>query len=280
MRWATAIRDSRPAAAAQDGLAMAYWRCCGRREGDVFLCSYPKCGRTWLRFLLTDYQLRLWQVDYPLTLKSFAALSPNLTLFSDFRLRRPSVEAPIHRILGSHAELPRLFRGLPIIVLRRDLRDVLVSYYYHRLARGEIRGDLESFLASPWGVRHAARYHNLWCRALARFPEGTMLSLTYERLHADTAACVRECLEFLGLEVREDLIGESMAYAAAENMRRLEGRWGTLDFSVDDLRRDENAFHVREARVGSHRRELSAATLAELSADLRGRLVDPCGYEY
>ncbi len=259
---------------------MAHWRLLGRRDGDVFLCSYPKCGRTWLRFLLTDYQLRLADVDYPLTLKSFAPLSPNLTLFSGFRLRRPPVDAPIHRILGTHSELPGLFRGLPIIVLRRDLRDVLVSFYYHRLARGEIRGDLESFLASPWGLRHAIRYHNRWSKALKRYPDDTVLALTYERLHADTDACVRECLHFLGLEVREDLIDASVAYAAAGNMRRLEGRWGTLDFSVKDLERDENAFHVREARVGGHRQELSATTLADLGATLRRELMDDCGYSY
>lgn len=259
---------------------MAYWRLFGRRDRDVFLCSYPKSGRTWLRFLLIYYQLRLWDVDYPLTLKSFAALSPNLTLFSDFRLRRPPVEAPIHRILGSHSALPGLFRGLPTIVLRRDLRDVLVSYYYHRLARGEIRGDLESFLASPWGARHAVRYHNRWCRALTRFSDDRVLVLTYELLHTETAACVRRCLRFLGLEIREDLIGESVAYATAENMRRLEGRWGTLDFSPRDLRRDANAFHVREARVGGHKRRLSAATLADLGAILRQELVDFCGYDY
>ena len=259
---------------------MAYWRLFGHRDGDVFLCSYPKCGRTWLRFLLTDYQLRLWDVDYPLTLKSFAPLSPNLTLFSGFRLRRPPVDAPIHRILGTHTELPGLFRGLPIIVLRRDLRDVLVSFYYHRLARGEIRGDLESFLASPWGLRHAIRYHNRWCKALKHFPEGAVLALTYERLHAETAACVRDCLRFLGLEIRDALIDKSIAFAAAGNMRRLEERWGTLNFSPEDLRRDRHAFHVREARVGGHRQELSAAVSSSIGAALRAGLVDCCGYDY
>ena len=165
--WYAAVRDSWPVAAATDVMAMKYWSWLGRRENDIFLCSYPKSGRTWLRFLLTYYQIRLFDVDYPLTLRNFPPLSPNVTLFSVFRLQDPPTEAPIHRILGTHSELPVLFRGLPLIMLRRDLRDTLVSFYYRRRALGEFRGDLESFLRSPWGLRHAVRYHNRWCRALA-----------------------------------------------------------------------------------------------------------------
>ncbi len=274
------VRDSWLAAAASDVAAMAYWRAFGRRDGDVFLCSYPKSGRTWLRFLLTYYQLRLADVPFRLTLRSFPELSPNLTLFSAFRLRDPPAGVEIRRLLGSHSELPRLFRRQRVIVLRRDLRDVLVSYYYHRRARREIDDDLESFLASPWGLRHAIRYANRWTRGLAAFPPGQVLELTYERLHDDPAGAAGDCLRFIGLEVREALVAEAVAYAAADNMRRLEARWGTPDFPAAELERDESAFQVRQARVGGHRRELSAATRTRLAAALREGLLDPGGYDY
>ncbi len=70
------IRDSRISTALQDSMAMAYWRTIGKRAGDVFLCSYPKSGRTWFRFMITYYQIRLVGIDYQLNLKTFPELSP------------------------------------------------------------------------------------------------------------------------------------------------------------------------------------------------------------
>lgn len=246
----------------------------------MFLCSYPKSGRTWLRFLLTSYQLRLFDVDFHLTLQSFPALSPNVTVFSPVRLRSLPVDAPIHRLLGTHSEYPSLFRGLRKIVLRRDIRDILVSYYHQRVALGEFCGDLESFIWSPWGLRRAVRYHNRWSRALTRMRKDAVLELTYERLHADTMGCVVECLRFMNLDVRDSLVSEAMTYASADNMRKLEAKWGRTDFSVEQLERDETGFRVRRAQAGGYKAELSIETAARIGAILRNELVDCCGYEY
>ncbi len=278
--WATALRDCWPGTASHDAVTMAYWRCFGRLDDDVFLCSYQKSGRTWLRFMLTYYQLRLFDVDYHLTMRNFPPLSPNVTLIGVFRLRDLPVDAPIHRILATHSEVPGLFRGLPTIMLWRDIRDVLVSYYYHRVARGELRCDLESFVWSSWGLPHVIRYHNWWLRALKRFPDGTVLELTYERLQADTAGTVGDCLQFMGLEVRDQLVNEAIDYASASHMRKLEARWGSPDFTAEHLRRDVNAFHVRKARVGGYSEELSADTIARIDAILGKELGDSGTYDY
>jgi len=280
MSLMAAARDCWPSAAVQDAIAMVYWRTFGKQVGDVFLCSYPKSGRTWLRFLLTYYQIRLAGIDFHLNLKTYPQLSPNLTLFTDFRLRTPPVDAPIHRVLGTHSEIPFLFRGLPIIVLRRDVRDVLVSYYYHRLARGEIQGDLEAFIWSPWGVHHIVRYQNRWDQALSQFMNGNVLELKYERMHSDPHGCVRKCLEFMQIEIREDLITETVGFASAAKMRQLEAYWGTPDFTAKELQCNENAFQVRKAKVGNYQEEFSINTAARIGAILRQELIDCRGYDY
>ena len=280
MAAAIAIRDCHPATWAQDVAAMAYWRAFGRRDSDVFLCSYPKSGRTWLRFMIIYYQLRLFDVEYDLTLKNTFLLSPNVTLFSPVRLRALPVGAPIHRVLGTHSDYPRLFRGQRFIFLHRDLRDVLVSYYRQRVALGEFRGDMAGFIRSRWGLSHAIRYHNRWARALSWLPQDTFLKLSYERLHAETEACLRACLEFLGVEIQDALIAETVAHASAENMRRIEAKWGRADFSAEQLRHDETGFRVRKAIVGAHKDELPADLVAHIESTLRSALVDDCGYNY
>ncbi len=274
------LRDSWPVNTALDSITMLYWRFLARSENDLFLCSYPKSGRTWLRFLLTHYQIRLCNADYSLNLRNFAAVSPNFTLVSEFRLRDLPDAMPIRRLLGTHSELPFLFRGLQIIFLCRDIRDVLVSFYYHRLARREFQGDLDSFVWSPWGLRHVIRYHNRWCRALGKIPDDNVLELSYERLHVDPSGTVRDCLRFMDLPIDDALVDEAVVYAGQCNMRKLESRWGTLDFSTEDLSRDSNAYHVRGAQVGSYREELAPHTQERISRTLRRELVDCRGYNY
>ena len=90
--WLAVARDSRVATGAVDAIALAYLRSVGGRDGDVYLCSYPRSGRTWLRFLLTDYQLRLAGVPYPLNFNNFPELSPNVTILARFRPRRARLE--------------------------------------------------------------------------------------------------------------------------------------------------------------------------------------------
>ncbi len=279
-RWKAIIRDAWPIPAVMDSVTMLYWRFLARSDDDLFLCSYPKCGRTWLRFLLIHYQVRLHNLDYSLNLRNFVELSPNLTLVSGFRLRDMPDGMPIRRILGTHSEVTFLFRGSKIIFLRRDIRDVLVSYYYHRLARGEFQGDLESFVWSPWGLRDVIRYHNRWHRALNKMIDDHVLSLSYEGLQADPAGTVRACLHFMDLPVDEEIVDEAVEYAGKSNMRMLETRWGTLDFSTEELRRNANAYHVRSAKPGGYREKLIPQTQRRIGEILRAELVDCHGYDY
>lgn len=259
---------------------MSYWRVWGRQQNDTFLFSFPKSGRTWLRFLLTYYQLQLVDIDYHLTLQNFYRLSPNVTLLPALGLRHPLPGLGIFRLLGTHSECPFLFRGVRVIMLRRDIRDVLVSYYHQRVALGEFRGDMDSFVWSPWGVRRVVRYQNCWSRALERFPKREVLRITYEELRSDTEACVLSCLDFMHLPIDDGLVARAISFASVENMRSLEAEWGRADVSAEKLGNDRSAFRVRSARVGGYRKELSAETAAAVGELLRKELFDSDGYDY
>ena len=279
-RFRALARDSRVASGIHDVVSLAYWRMFASRESDVFLCSYPKSGRTWLRFLLCSYQIELQGLDFHLTLDNFYQLSPNLTLFSEFKLTEGKNAESIVRTVGTHSELPILFNRYPVIFLRRDLRDVLVSYYYHRLARGEIKEGIDTFVWSPWGLPHAVRYCNSWMRALAGLPHDSVLEISYERMHVATAECLGECLGFMGVQVDPDLIDRAVSYSHVSNMKALERDFGTPDFDVEELQRNDTAFQVRKARVGGFLEEFSAETLARVSDYLNRNLFDTRGYEY
>lgn len=252
-----------------DQLGLAWLRTLGRRPGDTYLCSYPKSGRTWLRFMLSAYQVRLFRVDLKLTMANFATVSPNLTLGARMGLRTRLPHPGMLRVYGTHIPHSLLLRGARIIYLERDLRDVLVSYYHHRRARGEIPEGLENYVLSPQGLAAAVRYLHGWRQALQQADPARTCRISYEDLLADPAKQLRRCVEFLGLPVAAPLLLQAVQDADADKLRLLEAATGTYDFTPDQLKANPEARHIRKARAGTHLEEMDAALAARIQAECR-----------
>ena len=102
------------------------------REAEAFLISYPKCGRTWLRMLLS----RALEIHYG---------APDIDYLCGDFLGGNVAGAP--RIRVSHDDDPhwktprgldrrkRRYRGKQVVLLVRDPRDVVVSMYFERSRR-------------------------------------------------------------------------------------------------------------------------------------------------
>lgn len=261
-------------------LALAFLRTIDRRDGDVFVCSYPKCGRTWLRFMITRYQLRLRGLDADLTLKNLWRFSPNLKLTGRYGLFASRVPEPLVRVFGTHSRHPGLFRQRRVIHLSRDLRDVLVSYFHHQRARQAYDGLLTGFVWEYGALAELIAYVDRWQRWLAAQPPSTALCLRYEDLQTDSAGGLRAAITHMGLPVDEDLLREAAEFGSADNMRRLEKSHGTLEFSTQDLAQNAEAFHVRRATVSGFRDELSEPDIRRINAEIVRRLGRHNGYSY
>lgn len=260
------------ATAALDRMALAWLQTAGRRPTDAFLCSYPKSGRTWLRFMLSAYQIRFFRVDFSLTMANFASISPNLTLGARMGLRMRLPHPDMVRVFGTHLPYSRLLRAARIIYLERDLRDVLVSFYHHQRARAQVKNGLDEYVRSPQGLAPAIRYLRGWHRGIAAIPPERLCRLSYEELLRDPAAGLRRTLSFLGLPVDEAILKLAVQDAAADTLRELESATGNYDFSPEQLRANPSAHHIRKARAGTYLDELSpetAAAIAEACRSLR-----------
>jgi alcohol sulfotransferase len=211
---------------------------------DALIASFPKCGRTWLRYVLSSYFATSLHLGPPPDLHSMFRIIPNfdaertrgLPAFA-FASARPHL--PL--ICVTHAPA-RLTPNLPVIFLVRDPRDVIVSRYFHSTRhKHEFSGTIAKFIDDPeHGLPAYIRYLNSWTAFLA----GTRHHVTsYELMSADISAEVRKVLHFLGVAIDEGALGDAVARSAFDAMRRTEKVQGIPAHDYD--RGDDESLRMR-----------------------------------
>ncbi len=178
------------------------------QKTDVYLISYPKCGRTWLRLMIGK------------TIASHFSLPDDEDIL--FVRWKNRVHSLVPRITVVHDDRPMLrtpqeletsksqYEGKKVIFLVRDPRDVVVSSYFEMSKRGAMFGDnpyenhkgvfegsLQEFVFQKRsGIDTIIRYYNIWAEARS-IPSGFLL-VRYEDLRSDTARELRRIMDFLG----------------------------------------------------------------------------------
>ena len=218
------------------------------RSTDVFLCTYPNAGTTWLGFLLG--QLLRQDKSESLNLKSFEKYVPDVNLRYTKR--------------GSLAEFaalapPRFFRchaafdeNLPrVIYVLRDPRDVMLSYWhFEKLMKKDFTLSLAEYLQRDdhWPCEWDQHVASWLCPR--RHPN--LLVVKYEQMHEKTADVLGEVLDFSGLRFSDEQIAQAVEDSRFEKMRGAEEKFG-----VQGVAGDSNERFVRKGKKGSWRDEMS-----------------------
>ena len=247
------------------------------RQADVFLLSYPKTGRTWLR-VMTGQMLALHFGHAELAQVELGARMPRF--------------GGVPRILAKHDGMPQKkiaaeinpdrseFAGCRVILLARDLRDTVVSNYF-QVTRREHRfeGDISSYLHWPRGsFEGMLRYYNVWA-AERRVPRDFLL-VRYEDLHADTAREMRRVAAFLGLTtVTEETIRAAVEHGSFGSMKKREATRPADGTPLAAGRAgDPESFKTRRGKIGGYLDYLSADDVAWLNRRIDSELDPFYGY--
>ncbi|MET0363575.1 MAG: sulfotransferase domain-containing protein [Sphingobium sp.] len=224
---------------------------------DAFLVSYPKSGRTWLRFALSHYFARTADLGITPDLVSTFRILPN---FDRDRVRGlPAFvgkKPGLPLIAVSHLSYePDYFARHPVILLVRDPRDVMVSSYFHATRhKHRFSGDIGSFLADrQQGVAAFIQYLNGWADRTA---DRDMIVLSYEVMSHDPVMEIGRLLRFLGLTVDHDALDKAVAASRFDAMRKLEQQDGIPGHDYD--RTDEQSLRMRKGKVGGYSEHLKA----------------------
>lgn len=243
-----------------------------KMEPHIYVISYPKCGRTWLRILLQNY---LELADY--TLQHFRDKSilgvqgQRIIKFDHDQGNWVPAPLPLQKLSFKTAK----YSDKKIVFMVRDPRDVLVSSWYHLKYRERIyREGLSTFIRDDLvGVEKVVAFMNMWMEN--RYVPQDFFLLTYEQMHADTDATFTNVLEFMGIPVKPLLMQQAVEASTFTRMKAMESSgalrepWmnpGTVNL--------DKSMKVRQGKVGGYRDELSEADKVFLDAALRAHLCE------
>ena len=240
-------------------------------RADGAIASYPKSGRTWLRFILANYFDLVFDLGLAIDLHSMFRVIPNDQL-DDARGRRAfgyqrRPEVPF--LFASHAPYRRsLFAGKRLVFMLREPKDLMVSAYFHQARHGGWPGGIKAFLRDPGaGLADYLRYSNRWAERLDAHPH---LAVSYERLAGDTAGVVRAVLELFELRVDPAALGEAIERSRFERMRAIEAAKGLPGDRPERGQAEER--RVRKGKIGGFRDYLDADDVAFVDQGCRAGL--------
>ncbi|KAD5961169.1 hypothetical protein E3N88_12642 [Mikania micrantha] len=230
---------------------------------DVFLCSAPKTGTTWLKSLAFAIVTRekFDESTTPLLTKFAHECVPLLEKAQVVEREniRKNFNLPLISTHLRYASLPEsvFSSNCKIVYIYRNIKDVIVSHY-HFLREGlklsmedaPFEGAFEEFCQGISGYGpywdHVLGY---WKASLER-PEKILL-LKYEDLKSEPKSNVKRLADFIGCpfsvdEEKAGVVDNIIRLCSFENMSNLDvNKTGKLNGSMF-----ENRFYYRKAKVG------------------------------
>jgi len=255
------------------GVLLAMRRAASEWARDGYVLSYPKSGRTWFRTMFGSMACAQFGlvVENPMELQHFWKLSshiPNIGFTHD--------DSPNLKFGHEVEEDKTRYRNKKVLLLTRDPRDVLVSYYFDAKNRMKVIDcDISTYLHNEKGSIDAiVAFYNAW--AQARSVPRDFLWITYEDMHRNPRQVIQDSAAFFGLpDPSDDLLDDVIESASFRNMRKAELQ---DSFKHERLRpadpQNPESFKVRRGKVGGFVDYLSNEDIAYVN-DFIDRNLDP-----
>lgn len=210
-------------------------------HADILLCSHPRSGGRWLRYLLAHYLAAHHRLGVEVTPRTVFSVVPDhvqegtrgYPAFAFAGTRGLPLAAVCHQPYAWE-----LHRGFPLVFLARNAYDVVVSaYVYYTQEKPEYAGSVRDFIRHPrLGLGTWIDYVNGWAPVLLTHRDAVRLS--YGELDSDPAAVLERVLRFLNQT--PDPARVQAAVRSAEEMRSARGiRTGQEGNFWDHLQPDE-----------------------------------------
>tara|TARA_Y100001978_G_scaffold188531_1_gene190007 strand:- start:973 stop:1776 length:804 start_codon:yes stop_codon:yes gene_type:complete len=229
-------------------------------QNHFILVSFPKVGRTWLKFMLNKIYADLINDNNQasINLKKQAGNLPVLKDTHDWsEIIIESGYRPDPLKLFKYSKRYFYHRS-KVIHLIRDPRDTIVSHFHQVTKRAKnpfVFDSISHFLRDPiYGFSRIIKFYTLWSKNES-VPKDYLL-IKYENLKHNGIPELRKIVDFLGLEnVSDKLLQRVYEESSAEKMRDLEKKEKIDGFN--QFGKNINSLKVRKAKIGGYKSELS-----------------------
>lgn len=207
--------------------------------------SYPKSGRTWIRFILS-------RLD-----------RDGLVLFHHDRFEFNDPNKPPHSF-GLSSRLAQYGEAEKLVYFDRDPRDVMVSFYHQITGRFSdffgYTGSLSEFIRDDYfGAENLRRFRDMWQTILSRRP---FLKISYEDCHRDPNKALHQILHYYEIGVGQTQLSQAIRDASFANMKKIEA---SMIFPEPWLRYRNGSPKVRQGCVGGFQKALTDADIEFLN---------------
>ena len=187
---------------------------------DLLLVSYPKTGSTWIRYFL--YSLLTQKIDNAIqNIDSMNEAMPefaNASFFNQWRFN----ECP--RIVKTHQKYILPFRQNRSVLIVRDPRDIVISYYYYLigLKSRHFQGTVSDVLQHrEFGVEAFFKHYSSW-------KDHVCLTIRYEDLKDNPYDEFSKLIQFFGIKRSEQDICLAIETASFRSMLKAQNKSSIL----------------------------------------------------
>lgn len=235
----------------------------GIKNADVFLASYPKSGNTWLKFILGE-AIAGHEVDF-VSVEQYVPLIGKHVRFTG--------ELPQGgRLIKTHEPYRPEYKKA--IYLVRDVRDVLVSYFYHQLFMRGFSDTIDKFI--PLFLEGRLDGYGRWDRHVRSWLDAARTNpnikvVKYEDLRKKTKDTVTQIIEFIGIEPDPSKVKQLVEHNSLNQMKKKEQE---AFLTIFKDKREDIGF-VRKGSVGGWRETLNPEdhrNIERIAADVLKRL--------
>ncbi|XP_029835943.2 sulfotransferase ssu-1 [Ixodes scapularis] len=246
------------------------------RPHDIFAVSYPKCGITWLQYLV--FSIFSGGIP-PQSAEEFCSRTPFLAVTDIERIRRMPRPGSIRTHFPFQSQ--PYSRQAKYLYIARNPYDCCVSCYHHTRALpvylfedGTFDEFLEMFVE---GDVECGDYFDHLLSWYEHRHDHNVLFLTYEALQKDTESCVLKIADFLGGKYSERLrrdrrlVSRISTMSNVEIMRRMFSRIFEMAFEGPLLTRrgSQDVDSVTQPITGQWRSHFSPKQVEKMKMWIR-----------
>ncbi|ABC46284.1 Sulfotransferase domain superfamily [Salinibacter ruber DSM 13855] len=196
-------------------------------ETDIIMAFYPKTGSTWVRFFLYNI-LR----DKPLgseppsfnELNKYMAEYGNPSMFNTW----PFEDQP--RLIKTHRPYSRVFRNNKSMMVVRDPRDIMVSFYHYAKENTDFSfdGSMKEMIHHPrMGMEVFFQHYKSWRNNVS-------LIKRYEDLKEDPLSNFADIADFCQINTSRKKVKRAVKQSSVKNVRKAQQK-SELDHLDDEF---------------------------------------------